>query len=268
MSAGDAGAAAGEAGASAGEVDARTGEAGVTRPPRAPLATPRAVLFDVDYTLLEPSDMFHADGYRRCGEAFGLDLDVSRWEEAERAAYQAVKARRERTGTRHDDGVYNAIAEAVIVGLGGGDPETVHACADTVIAGWTDCRNFTLYDDAVPCLKRLRAAGLKLALVSNTNRSLLEVIGFFSLEPYVDAAIASVEVGHFKPAPQIYRAALEALQVAAGEAVMVGDNPRDDVTGALEVGLAAAVLVDRKGVWDYPVPTIRSLDELPQLLGL
>jgi putative hydrolase of the HAD superfamily len=94
------------------------------------------------------------------------------------------------------------------------------------------------------------------------------VIECFALEPYVDAAIASVEVGHFKPAPQIYQAALDALQVSAGEAVMVGDNPRDDVTGALDVGLAGAVLIDRKGVWDYPVPTIGSLTELPGLLGL
>jgi putative hydrolase of the HAD superfamily len=241
-------------------------------PPPAPLPaslpTPLAVLFDVDYTLIEPGDMFHADGYRRCGEQFGLDLDVGRWEEAERAAYEAVKARRERSGTRHDNGVYDAIAEAVITAMGGGDPEAVHACAEAVIAGWTDCRNFTLYDDAIPCLKRLRAAGLKIALVSNTNRSLLEVIGFFALEPYVDAAIASVEVGYFKPAPQIYQTALAALHVGAGEAVMVGDNPRDDVTGALAVGLAGAVLIDRKGVWDYPVPTIRSLVELPALLGL
>ena len=249
-------------------MSAREAGGGAAAPLPASLLTPLAVLFDVDYTLLEPSDLFHADGYRRCGEKFGLDLDVGRWEAAERAAYEAVKARRERTGTLHDNGVYDAIAEAVITAMGGGDPEIVHACAEAVIAGWTDCRNFTLYDDAVPCLKRLRAAGLKIALVSNTNRSLSEVIGFFGLEPYVDAAIASVEVGHFKPAPQIYQAALDALQVGAGEAVMVGDNPADDVTGALEVGLAGAVLIDRKGVWDYPPPTIRSLTELPALLGL
>lgn len=236
--------------------------------PRAPLPTPRAVLFDVDYTLLEPGDMFHAEGYRRSGEEFGLELDVARWEAAERAAHEAVKLRRERHGTVHDNGVYDAIAEAVIVAMGGGDPETVHACAEAVIAGWGDCRNFTLYDDVIPCLTRLRAAGLKLALVSNTNRALGEVIECFALDPYVDAAIASVDVGRFKPAPEIYQAALAALRVGAADAVMVGDNPRDDVHGALEVGLGGAVLVDRKGVWDYPVPTIRSLAELPGLLGL
>jgi len=249
-------------------VSAREAGAAAAAPPPAPLPTPRAVLFDVDYTLLEPGDMFHADGYRRCGEKFGLDLDVSRWEAAERAAYEAVRARRERTGTLHDNGVYDAIAEAVIVAMGGGDPETVRACAAAVIAGWSDCANFTLYDDVLPCLERLRAVGLKLALVSNTSRSLVEVIDCFALGPYVDAAIASVEVGHLKPSPQIYQAALDALQVGADEAVMVGDNPRDDVTGALDVGLAGAVLVDRKGVWDYPLPTVRSLADLPGLLGL
>jgi hypothetical protein len=28
------------------------------------------------------------------------------------------------------------------------------------------------------------------------------------------------------------------------------------------------VLLDRRGRWDVPLPTIRSLDELPALLGL
>ena len=72
----------------------------------------------------------------------------------------------------------------------------------------------------------------------------------------------------FKPAPEIYQAALAALGVGAGEAVMVGDNPNDDVKGALAAGLAGAVLVDRKGYWEFDVPIVRSLAELPALLGL
>jgi HAD superfamily hydrolase (TIGR01509 family) len=232
------------------------------------VATPRAVLFDVDYTLLKPNDMFHAEGYRRMGERFGLDLDVGRWELAEAAAYAAVKARRAELGLVHDDGIYNAIASAVITGLGGGDPATVAACAEAVIAEWTRCENFTLYPDVLPCLERLRAAGLRVGLVSNTNRDLSEVLEYFYLGTHIDAAVTSVEVGMMKPAPEIFAAALDALHVSAAETVMVGDSISDDVKGAVACGLAGAVLVDRDGRWDYPVPTVRSLAELPAVLGL
>jgi len=237
------------------------------------LPTPRAVLFDVDFTLLEPNEMFFAEGYRSIGERFGLDLDTARWPAAESAAYAAVKTRRERTGLAHDDGIYEAIAVAVIGAMGAEDLDDGHAdkvvaCAAAVTAEWVKLDNFALYDDVLPCLERLRDAGLRLALVSNTSRDLGEVLAHFALETFMQAAVASSETGLMKPSPQIYAAAAAALGVGAGEAVMVGDNPRDDVLGALDAGLAGAVLLDRKGHWDYPVPTIRSLTELPGVLGI
>lgn len=233
-----------------------------------PLPTPRAVLFDLDFTLLEPGDLFFAEGYRRTGEKFGLDLDVARWPEAEGAAYRAVEERRRQFGNAHDDGTYDAIALAVITALGGGDREKVQVCAEAVIAEWARCENFTLYADVVPCLARLRAAGIRMALVSNTNRDLAEVLDHFALREYVTIAVASCEIGLSKPAPEIFAAALDGLGVPASRAAMVGDSLSDDVRGALECGFAAAVLLDRSGRPSRHDPTIRSLVELPALLGL
>ena len=39
---------------------------------RLPLPTPQVVVFDLDYTLLRPSDQFEAPGYVRTGARFGL----------------------------------------------------------------------------------------------------------------------------------------------------------------------------------------------------
>lgn len=47
----------------------------------------------------------------------------------------------------------------------------------------------------------------------------------------------SDEVGHYKPAPQIFEAALEALGSEPGEAMHVGDLRRTDVTGAAVLGM-------------------------------
>jgi putative hydrolase of the HAD superfamily len=83
-------------------------------------------------------------------------------------------------------------------------------------------------------------------------------------------------VGLFKPAPEIFAAALASVGAAAGETVMVGDSYGDDVAGALVAGLAGAVLLDRAGKRAVApsrgrreeAPVIGSLEELPALLGL
>ena len=231
-------------------------------------ALPRAVLFDVDFTLLQPTEMFYADGYRRFGERFGLDLDVGRWDEAERAAYIAVKERRAGRGNAHDDGVYSAIAEVIVATMGGGDRAAVSACAAAIIAEWARTENFTLYDDVRPCLERLRAAGLSIGLVSNSERDLSDVLEHFYLGDLIDGAVTSVEVGVMKPAPGIFAAALDCVGAAASDTVMVGDSYDDDVRGALGAGLAAGVLLDRRGGSPPRGLTIHTLAELPPLLGL
>ena len=236
--------------------------------PLLPVPRPAAVLFDVDYTLLEPSEQFEAPGYRRMGERFGLDLDTSRWHEAEIAAYRAVKQRRLEHGDTHDEGVLHAIARAVIEGLGGGDEAAVAACAAAIIEAWVNVENFGLYDDVLPCMEALAGAGLRMGLVSNTERSLEEVVTHFALERYVEVHVASVEIGLFKPSPEIFAAATDRLGIEPGQAVMVGDNLEDDVRGAQRFG-CGAILLDRPGRYQLDdVPTIRTLAELPPALGL
>jgi len=231
------------------------------------LPTPVLTLFDVDFTVLEPGEIFGAEGYRAIGERYGLDLDTSRWREAERAAYAVVKRRREELGPAHDDGAYRALADAVIGALGGGPPDAVAACAEAVVAEWVRVENFALYDDVLPCFERLRDAGVRLGLVSNTSRDLGEIVASFALADYVEVAVASVEIGLAKPSPAIFGVALERARVAAGDTVMVGDSVEDDVKGALACGMGA-VLLDRAGRYDLPFPTIRTLAELPALLSL
>jgi putative hydrolase of the HAD superfamily len=237
--------------------------------------TPRAVLLDVDFTLLRPGDLFSAAGYQATGARYGLHLDPDRWDEAERRAYEAVKVRRAGRGNVHDDGVYEIIAEAIVTAMGGDDRERVDRCAADIVAAWGRCENFSLYDDVRPCLTRLRAAGLAVGLVSNTNRDLDQVVQAFRLGDLVVGTVTSSQVGLFKPAPEIFAEALARVGAAARETVMVGDSYRDDVAGALAAGLSGAVLLDRTGRRaaapgraGRESPVIGSLEELPALLGL
>jgi FMN phosphatase YigB (HAD superfamily) len=65
------------------------------------------------------------------------------------------------------------------------------------------------------------------------------------------ATVYSMDVGHAKPRPEPFRAALTALGVSSsGHVVHVGDNERTDVGGALASGLRAIRLdVVRTGGW-------------------
>src|SRR5919204_2835708 len=76
----------------------------------------RAVLFDVDFTLFRPGPELGPEGYRRIGERHGLDLDPARYEEARLAAVQEVQQHPELV---HDEEVWIAFTEQIMLGMGG-----------------------------------------------------------------------------------------------------------------------------------------------------
>ena len=103
---------------------------------------------------------------------------------------------------------------------------------------WDPARQIAAHTPAL--LETLRERGLKLGLVSNAfdpgwllHRD-LEQMG---LAERLDFAVFSSEVGKRKPHPAIFERALEALEVAAADAVFVGDRLLEDVRGAGELGM-------------------------------
>lgn len=221
----------------------------------------RAVLFDVDFTLARPGPELGSEGYVRAGRRCGFELDPARYEEARERARERLERHCE---LAHDEEVWIAFTERVVTGMGG-DPGRARACAVQILEAWERSENFDLYDDALPTLGSLRARGLKLGLVSNGTRDLGAFVAHHGLE--VDAAVSSRLHGKIKPDPSIFRAALERLEVEPGEALMVGDQPEDDVEGARSIGMTA-LLLDRDDRFPQRDDRIRSLAELPGALGL
>ena len=121
---------------------------------------------------------------------------------------------------------------------------------------------FRAYPEVPEVLAALRAGGARLAVVSNWDVSLHDVLERTRLRGLVDAVVISAELGAAKPDPAIFRAALERLAVPAAEAMHVGDSVETDVAGARAAGLQA-VLVARNGARaPEGVPVVSSLDEL------
>jgi HAD superfamily hydrolase (TIGR01549 family) len=215
----------------------------------------KAVLFDVDFTLVKPGPDLGPEGYHALGKRFGLELDPERYAEARAAAVEAVERHPE---LDHDEEVWVLFTERIIRGMGG-DSDRAYECAVEMTRAWEHAENFELYEDTLPVLAALREQGLKIGLVSNTGRDLAAFIEHHSLD--VDAAVSSGAHGKTKPHPAIFQAALEQLGVSAEEAAMVGDSPEDDVEGARALGMRA-FLIDR----DDRFPDVE--ERLPDLLAL
>ena len=225
------------------------------------MTTLRAVLFDVDFTLVKPGADLSPEGYRRLGERHGLTLHPERYADAREQALGHLQRHPE---LEHDDEIWIAFTERIIRGMGG-DAEGARACAEEMTRAWEQHGNFELFEDALPVLEELRGYGLKLGLVSNTGRNLEEFVEHHGLD--VDAALGSRAHGKTKPDPTIFRAVLELLDVAPEAAAMVGDSLEDDIEGARAIGMRA-FLVDREDRYPDEEGRLPSLLALPAALGL
>jgi putative hydrolase of the HAD superfamily len=124
--------------------------------------------------------------------------------------------------------------------------------------------HFRPFPEVPDALRRARAAGARLVVVSNWDVSLHDVLSDTGLTPLLDGVVTSAEIGIGKPAPVIFRRGLELAGVAAGDALHVGDDAELDVAGARAAGIAALLLV-REGAPPPGVDAIGSLAELPGL---
>jgi putative hydrolase of the HAD superfamily len=121
-----------------------------------------------------------------------------------------------------------------------------------------------LYDDAVPFLKEIRSRGVKIAIVSNCTEHTRRLLTMLGIDVLVDALVLSCEVGAAKPAPEIFRYALDQLGVAAEAAVFL-DDLLDYCAGAVALGITTAQIV--RGKLDGKVTAagatvVRSLTEV------
>jgi putative hydrolase of the HAD superfamily len=221
----------------------------------------RAVLFDVDFTLFRPGPELGPEGYRRLGERHGLVLDPERYTEARTQAIETLQRDHDLV---HDEEVWIAFTEQIVLGMGG-DPGAARACATDMVREWERHENFSLYEDALPALDELRRQEIKVGLISNGQRDLDEFTAHHRLD--VDAVVGSKAHGRVKPHASIFVAALRALEVSPDEAAMVGDSYEDDIEGARALGIRA-ILLDRDGLRPDLPDRIDTLLALPAALGL
>ncbi len=84
------------------------------------------------------------------------------------------------------------------------------------------------FPGVVAGLERLRAAGLKLACVTNKAAAFTgPLLAKTGLAPYFDAVVTPDRMGARKPSPEPFLRACEALGAAPREAAVIGDSEND-----------------------------------------
>ncbi len=121
-------------------------------------------------------------------------------------------------------------------------------------------------------LARLRKDGIKTAILSNGSRSMLvsaaKSAGVYSL---FDQILSVDDVGVFKPHPSVYQLAVDRMKLPADRIAFQSSNGWD-AHGATVFGFRT-VWVNRTAqppehLAGTPHAEIRTLDDLPELLGL
>lgn len=234
-------------------------------PSRAP--SRRAVLFDAVQTLIRPWPSVGAV-YAAAAAAHGLRCPTRALGAAFPGAYRELSPERffGRSGLQTSEPRERRWWARVIrrtferAGCAAPGPAAIDAGVEAFARGaaWRPCAG------ALETLAALKRSGLRLALVSNYDSRLHRVAVEVGIAPYLDAVVVSSEVGWAKPSPRIYAAALAALEVAPGEALMVGDRPREDYAGARAAGLGA-LLYDPHGRAPG-AGSVRDLRQVPRRL--
>jgi len=181
----------------------------------------RAVLFDMDDTLY-PERRFALSGFRAVAREVERRLDVP-------ARHVFAELRRALSDGARAEAFQRVCRRFAL------DPAVV---PDLVRVLRTHEARLRLPQQAERLLVGLRSR-FKLAIVTNgpveMQRNKIEALG---LRPLVDEVIYAIEHGGVgKPAPAPFLAALARLEVEAGRAVHVGDDPDRDVAGGRAVGL-------------------------------
>jgi HAD superfamily hydrolase (TIGR01509 family) len=101
-----------------------------------------------------------------------------------------------------------------------------------------------LFSDAMPALEALHGLGLPLAVVSNFDTHLRDLLRQLDLLHHFEFVIVSAEVGIAKPEPGIFELAVARARRPRERLLYVGDHVGDDIEGAWGAGLDA-VLIDR-----------------------
>ena len=125
------------------------------------------------------------------------------------------------------------------------------------------------FRDAEPAVRRLKRAGYKLGMVSDSDgtpgmkRKRIRQVPFHNL--FEAIVVAGEDTPRVKPGHESFSLIANKLRVQSRSSIYVGDNPRTDIEGAKAVGMISVIVHRRgnqRGIPDHRIPNLRTLPGL------
>lgn len=117
------------------------------------------------------------------------------------------------------------------------DAQAVAPIADQLYEDFSKPCTWQVLEGAAATLRGCRKRGLRLAVVSNFDRRLEDILTGLGLREHFDFVLTSEAAGWPKPDPRIFHEALRLAQVEPAGAAHIGDSYLCDYKGAQGVGM-------------------------------
>lgn len=191
----------------------------------------RGALLDRDgVLLLLDEEALYKKALEFAAHGVGLERSLATLARAMRAIQEAVRDLKVRT-LEEEEAFWRALVE-----------ETAQALRlpPERLLTWRYYRFLRKAPGAEALLRKLKAQGLRVGVLSNTLPSLQESLAYHGLASYVDGFFASCALGVAKPDPKAFLLALEGLGLDPEETLYLDDDP-ENVDAARRLGLRAEV---------------------------
>jgi beta-phosphoglucomutase len=205
--------------------------------------TIKAVIFDMDGVLIEAKE-WHYEALNRALELFGFQ--IRRYEHL--TSYDGLPTKK----------------KLEMLTIESGLPRELHSFINEMKQAYTmdivhtQCKPRFVHEYA---LAKLKAAGYRLAVCSNSIRNTVEVMmQRASLDSYLDFVLSNEDVSKPKPDPEIYTTAMSRFSLSPDEILIVEDN-ENGIRAARASGAHVLVVPDVSGTnLDNILGRIREID--------
>jgi HAD superfamily hydrolase (TIGR01549 family) len=221
----------------------------------------KAILFDLDQTVLNSADGFRAAEHWLQKELFKF-LQAPHWESFI-AAYRESRGRGSADTPEQKSELWRAFCHQFEAHPG-----------DTLLDEWSDAywshveNGSTLFPETIPVLTRLKEHFL-LGLITNASSSdgkPHRLDRFMELKSLFDEVVlCGDEDIPAKPEGEGFQEMLSRLDVPPAEAIYVGDNLVTDIQGAVGADILPVLLRHRDIKWSRPLPEVGGLVRIDSL---
>lgn len=223
--------------------------------------TPRPICFDATGTLLELNESV-GEVYRRIAFEHGIDLPAARLDDASRCVLRRAPPRGVDGDTvalrrqREVEWWFERIRETFQATDSSARFDDFPAFASALFAAYRTADVWRLRTGASEMLATLRDRGWPLAVVSNFDHRLLEILEDIDISSFFELIVIPSESGSAKPERAVFEVVADALGTSVESLVYLGDDAEEVLEAIASHGLQV-----------FDVREIEDLEAFPDLVS-